>query len=165
MIIAWHLYLSQMHVVSSSDFLPVSFATFQANIHRLGPILSAFFSEVADTKTWSLFWLLVAIGSGYFVQRYRDARSLVFFIAVLGPIGIYAFIYIFSNWQDYLKHVDLSVSRLLMHVAPLSCLTVSVALAARWPQPARSPHLNPATCESADRERTPDVEFARTKRA
>ena len=164
-IIAWHLYLSQMHVVSSSDFLPVSFATFQANIHRLGPILSAFFSEVADTKTWSLFWLLVAIGSGYFMRRYRDARSLVFFIAVLGPIGIYAFIYIFSNWPDYLKHVDLSVSRLLMHVAPLSCLTVSVALAARWPQPARSPHLNLATCESADRERTPDVEFARTKRA
>ena len=159
-IVAWHLYLAQMHVVSSSDFLPVSFATFQENIYRLGPIFSAFFSEVADIKKWSLFWLLVAIGSGYFMQRYRDARALVFFIAVLGPIGIYAFIYIFSNWPDFLEHVGLSVSRLLMHVAPLSCLSVSVALAARWPQPARSPYLNRATCESADRERTPDVEFA-----
>ena len=41
----------------------------------------------------------------------------------------------FSNWPDYLGRVGLSVSRLLMHVAPFSSLTVSVALAARWPQP------------------------------
>src|ERR1041385_4009887 len=164
-IVAWRFYISELQAVSSSDFLPVSLATFQANIYRLGPILSAFFSEIANTKTWSLWWLLVAIGSGYFVQRYRDARSMVLFIAVLGPIGIYAFIYIFSNWPDYLRHVGLSISRLLMHVAPLSCLTISVALAARWPQPALSPHLDPATCARADRERTPDVEFARTKRA
>jgi len=40
----------------------------------------------------------------------------------------------FSNWPDYLRHLGLSVSRLLMYFAPFSSLTVSVALAARWPQ-------------------------------
>jgi hypothetical protein len=66
----------------------------------------------------------------------------------------------FSNWPDYLRHVGLSVGRLLMHVALFSSLTVSVALAACWPQPTSSLHFDPATCERADRERTPNVEFA-----
>ncbi len=133
-IIVWHFYLLKVHVVSSSEFVPVSVATLLSNIHRLGPIVSAFFNEFAKTGPWSLFWLLVAIGGGYFVRQYRDIRSLVFFFALLAPIAVYAFIFIFSNWPNYLAQVALSFSRLLTHIVPLSCLTVSVALASDSPQ-------------------------------
>jgi len=160
-IIAWRFYLSQMHAVSSSDFLPVNLRTLRPNIHRLGPILSTFVSQFADTRPWGLFWLLVAISGIYFVHRYRDARSFVLFVAIGAPIAIYAFVYIFSNWPDYLRHVGLSIGRLLMHVTPLSCLTLAGALASPLTKPVRSrSRAAVATCESADRERTPGVEFA-----
>jgi hypothetical protein len=128
-IFAWRFYLWKAHYAASSDFLAVNFASFSNNVHRLGPILRAFLSEFANLTTWSLFWLLVAIGGIYFVRRYRDIRSAVLLIAVLAPIGVYALIYVFSNWPDYQEHILFSVSRLLMHVASLACLTLSAALA------------------------------------
>jgi hypothetical protein len=130
-IIAWRFYLSGMHAVSSSDFGPVTLVTLRSNIHRLGPIISMLFSEFTRLETWSLFWLLVAVGSTLYFWCYRDLRSLVLAIAVAGPISIYSFTYIFSSWPDYLSHVGLSISRLLMHVTPLFCLILSGALVPR----------------------------------
>jgi hypothetical protein len=127
--VAWRVYLSQMHAVSSSDFTAVNFTTLSANIHRLGPILSTFASEFGDTRAWGLFWLVAAVGGVYFVRRYRDARAIVLFMAIGAPLATYTFIYIFSNWSDYHRHVGLSISRLLMQVTPLACLTLPAALA------------------------------------
>jgi hypothetical protein len=124
----WRFYLSRMHAASSPDFFPINFATFGANIHRAGPIASRFFAEITNTQIWSLFWFLTAIASIFFVRRYRDARVVVIFAAIVAPIVIYAFGYIFSAWPDYLAHIGLSISRLLMHVAPLALLIIAAAL-------------------------------------
>jgi len=130
-IVGWRFYLGAMHAVSSSDFTPVTLTTLLSNIHRLGPIMSMLFSEFTRLETWSLFWLLVAVAGTLHFCRHRDLRSVVLAIAFLGPISIYSFAYIFSSWPDYISHVGLSISRLLMHIAPLCCLILSGALVRR----------------------------------
>jgi hypothetical protein len=134
-LIVWHFYLWKVDVVSPSEFLPVSVANLLSNVHRLGPIVSAFLNEFAQTGPWSLFWLLIAIGSVYFVQQYRDIRSIVFFFALFAPIAVYPFIFIFSNWPNYLAQVALCSSRMLTDIVPLSCLAIAVALASDSQQP------------------------------
>jgi hypothetical protein len=134
-IVVWRFYLLKVHAVSPHEFVPVSVANLLSNIHRLGPIVGAFLNEFAQTGPWSLFWLLIATGCGYFVRQYRDIRSLVFFFALFAPIAVYSFIFIFSNWPNYLAQVALCSSRMLTDIVPLSCLTVSVALASGSLQP------------------------------
>jgi hypothetical protein len=127
-IVGWHFYLTQMRVVSSSDFMPFSFVTLSANIHRLGPIVSMLLLEFIHTEVWSLFWPAVALASGFFLYRFRGVGAVVLITAIVAPIGIYSGAYIFSSWPDYREHVALSISRLLMQVAPLAALMISTVL-------------------------------------
>ncbi len=137
-IVGWRLYLSQMHAVASSDFLPANLAVLRANIHRLGPIVSEFFCEFTNLQRWSLLWGLTAVASGFFLCRYRDLRALVLLAGLIAPIGIYAFIYIFSAWSDYVAHIELSMCRLLMHTAPLALLILAAVMFSNFSRPAES---------------------------
>jgi hypothetical protein len=124
----WRLYLTQLHAVSSPDFMPLTFQTLIANVHRTGPILASFASEFMDTRPWGLFWFIIALATFYFVRQYRDARAVVLLFAIAAPVAAYASIYIFSDWPDYHRHLGLSIHRLLMHVAQLATLTLPAAL-------------------------------------
>lgn len=127
-ILAWRIYLVRMHAVASNDFSALTLTVLQTNIYRLGTIASELASEFTDTGKWSLLWALTVIAAGFFVRRYRDIHVVILFTAILVPIGIYSLSYTFSAWPDYVAHLELSISRLLMHVAPLAVLLVAVAL-------------------------------------
>jgi hypothetical protein len=163
---AWRIYLSQVHAVSSSDFMAVNFTNLQANIHRLGPILSTFAAEFTDIRAWGLFWLVAGLAGVYFVRRYRDSRSIVLFVSLVAPLVTYASIYIFSDWPDYQRHVGLSLSRLLMHITPLACLTLPAALASlpslrtAFGRAQVSSSVTVPTCEEEIHGRTPGIDFA-----
>jgi hypothetical protein len=137
-IASWKFYLFRMHAVSSVDFSQLSLNVLQANIHRFGSILSEFASEFADIEKWSVLWALALIAAVFFLRRYRDLRASLVLVAATGPICIYAFSYIFSAWPDYIAHIELSISRLLMHVTPVVVLLISAALP---PTSAQTPKL------------------------
>jgi len=127
-IAGWKLYLLRMHAVSSFDFSPLSLSTLQCSIHRLGSILSELGSELAATDKWSFLWALAVIAAAFFLRRYRDIRASVVLAAVIGPICVYVLSYTFSAWPNYIAHLQLSISRLLMHVTPLVVLLIVAAL-------------------------------------
>jgi hypothetical protein len=127
-IATWRIYLSQTHAVAPPDFLPVNLRILSENFYRLGPILSELFSEFTHLRDWSLFWILGAIAGAFFLARHRDFRSVMLVLAVLVPIGLDALIYLFSDWPNYLAHVKLSLSRLLIHVTPLAALILSATV-------------------------------------
>jgi hypothetical protein len=164
--VAWRGYLTQMHAVSSFDFMPVNFTNLQANIHRLGSILSTLLSEFTDIRAWGLFWLVAGLAGVYFVRRHGAVRAIILAVSILAPLAAYTSIYVFSNWPDYHRHAGLSMSRLLMHITPLACLTLPAALASlpslrevfRRSQPA--PAVVTATCEEEYPGRTPGIDFA-----
>ena len=131
-LLAWHLYLAHMQTASSRDFVSMNLSTLGANFHRLGPISARFVSELANTQIWSVFWLLTVVAAVFFICKYRNLVTALLVTAMVTPIGIYLFSYVFSAWPDYVAHMDLSISRLLMHVAPLGLLMTGIAASESW---------------------------------
>jgi len=164
-VLAWRIYLSQMHAVSSSDFMEMNLANLRANIHRLGPILSCFASEFTDLKVWGLFWLMAGLAGVYFVRRHGSADAIVLIGSIVAPLAAYASIFVFSGWPDYQRHAGLSIARLFMHITPLACLTLPAALAS-LPSlrevfyQSRPTFAATTTCEEEIPGRTPGIDFA-----
>jgi hypothetical protein len=162
--VAWGFYLHHVHVVTSSDFLPMNLNTLGANLSRVGPIIATFVSEFGDIRAWGIFWLIAALGLCGAIRQFRDVRAVILVLAIALPLGIYGFAYVFSAWPDYHRHVGLSICRLLVHVTPVSCLTLPVALSAlpSWREAfASSPRSTPsATCVEEFPGRTRGIDFA-----
>jgi hypothetical protein len=160
-IVSWRLYLSLLHTTASSEFLPVTIATFGSHFYRVGPLLLALLQELMNFHVWSLFWIVVAVASVYLLRRLRDPENLILLTALFVPMGLYLSVYVFSNWPDYLDHVGLSISRLLMHVAPVGLLIAVLAVFSRRPEKiGRQIGQRALTCVTAGSERTAVVEFA-----
>lgn len=128
---SWQIYLSAMHAGGLRDFSPISLSLFFSNFYRLGGALQSLIKEAINMSHWSLLWYLtlVAIVSG--TLRHRSERQILLVICSLAPIALYCSTYLFSAWPDYLRHVGVSLPRLLLHVAPLSMLSIALALAPR----------------------------------
>src|SRR6266480_3810399 len=160
-ICGWHFYLSTMHALRPADFLPVNLETLSSHLYRIPPLLSAFLAEFYNLPTWSLFWFVVAIGVAHLLRRMGNPRVLVLLAALIVPIFLYLLIYVFSSWPSYLDHVGLSISRLLMHVAPVGFLVTILAVSSRSKKnPARVREGRGVTCVTPGSERTPVVELA-----
>ena len=160
-ICGWHFYLSTMHALQPADFLPINPETLGSHLYRIQPLLSAFLAEFYNLPTWSLFWFVVAVGVVYLLRRMPDPGALVLFTALIVPIFLYLLIYVFSSWPSYLDHVWLSISRLLMHVAPVGFLiTILAVCRGSAKNPTRVHEGGMGTCGSAGSERTPMVELA-----
>jgi hypothetical protein len=85
----------------------------------------------------------------------------VLLIALFVPIVLYLLIYVFSSWPNYLEHVGLSISRLLLHVAPVGFLIILLAVSRRRAKSTAPVHgRGVVTCTMAGSERTPVVELA-----
>ena len=160
-ICGWRFYLSAMHATQSADFLPVNWDTFSNHLYRVLPLLSALLAEFHNLSAWGLFWFVVAIGVAYLLGQIRTPGSLVLLTALFVPIVLYLLTYVFSSWPNYLEHVGLSISRLLLHVAPVGFLIILLAVSRRRAEsPAPVHQRSVVTCTMAGSERTPVVELA-----
>jgi hypothetical protein len=162
-ICAWRLYLSGIHALQAADFLPFNLETLWTRHDRVLPLFSALVAEFCNLPVWSLFWFALAVAVLYSVPRTREPCVLVLLIALIAPIALYLSIYVFSNWSNYLEHVGLSISRLLMHVAPVGFLLFVLAISRRPQKPvplARIHDHDAMTCAMAGSERTAVVELA-----
>jgi hypothetical protein len=160
-ICAWRLYLNTTHAIQAADFLSFSLETFRTHMDRALPLLSALVAEFHNLPTWSLFWFIVAVAFLYLLPRMRDPRVVALLVALIAPIVLYLSLYLFSSWPNYLDHVGLSISRLLMQVAPVGFLLIVLSVSRRpekYPQGVQMPH--PATCAITCSERTAVVELA-----
>jgi len=160
-ILAWRLYLNATHALQAADFLPFNLETLRTHLNRALPLLSALVAEFCSLSTWSLFWFIVAVAFLYALPRMRESGVVALLVALIAPIVLYLCLYLFSNWPNYLDHVGLSISRLLMQVAPIGFLLIVLAIS-RHPekQPQRVQMPNRATCAIACSERTAVVELA-----
>jgi hypothetical protein len=160
-ICGWRLYLNTMHAPQGIDFLPVNLQTFGSHLYRILPLFSELLAEFHHLRIWSLFWFVLALGVAYLLRRIREPGVLVLLTALIVPIGLYLSIYVFSSWPNYLDHVGLSISRLLMHVTPVGFLVIILAVSRRsLKNPARVQQSGVVTCAIASSERTPLVELA-----
>ena len=137
--IAWKAFYSTMGKTELFEYLPMTFSTLMKNLPRIGPIARGLGTLMIDTVEWSILWPLALIAFVTLFWRRFDRRVLVLFVAVSGPITIYAAMYIFSGWPDWMAHIEQSFSRLLLHVVPVVWLALALAL--------RPPAVRPETSE------------------
>ncbi len=159
-ICGWRFYLSAMHAPQAADFLPMNLETFSSHLDRILPLFSAVLAEFHNLPTWSLFWFVVAVGVAYLLGQMRNPGTPVLLNALFVPIVLYLLIYVFSSWPNYLEHVGLSISRLLLHVAPVGFLITLLAVSRRRVKSPAPVHERGVTCTMAVSERTPVVELA-----
>ena len=141
--------------------MPFNLETLRTHLNRVLPLLSALLAEFYSLPTWSLFWFIVAVAFLYAVPRMRDPGVIVVLVALITPIVLYLSLYLFSSWPNYLEHAALSISRLLMQVAPVGFLLVVLAISRRPEKRAHRVQMpSRVTCTIAGSERTAVVEIA-----
>lgn len=130
-IASWQIYLHAMHARAAQDFLPVTPANFASNFHRAGAICQSLIRALISTGQWNLLWFASVIAFLCLMLRNRNRETWMIVVCTVSPIILYSCTYFFSAWSDYQRHMDSSLPRLLLHVAPLSILAIAAALAPR----------------------------------
>lgn len=77
--------------------------------------------EVASPGHWGLLWPVVA--TGLLVGLLRPAtrrQTTMLVLATAGPLALFQAAYLFSLWGDLPAHIQSSLPRLLLQVAPLA---------------------------------------------
>jgi hypothetical protein len=129
-LVCWRAYLLAHNFSTVADFGGINPASLFENLRRLPLIFIALHQGLFDLQSWSLLWYaaIAALPVLFFSANRRIGWLL--FVAIAIPLCFDLTIYVFSAWPDYLRHVNLSLSRLVMQVAPTAFLLVSVAVAA-----------------------------------
>jgi hypothetical protein len=115
--------------VSDASYLPINPANLDANAGRFGPLFARLGREFIDLNSWSLTWIGAALALIWLSARRRAGDALFLAAALVPPIAAETCVYIFSSWTDYMLHVDRSLPRLLMQVAPVAVFAIALCLA------------------------------------
>ena len=136
MITSWQMYLRAMHARPPQEFLPVTLSVFASRFDRFGPILRSLLKETTAISHWNLLWFATLLAFLCIMVRHRRREAWMLITCIVLPVALYCGTYVFTTWSDYQQHIDSSLSRLLLHVAPLAILAIALALAPRQ-DPAR----------------------------
>jgi hypothetical protein len=106
------------------DYRPLIPAWFVAHRGRLPTIVLFVGREMLDLPHWSLFWVALA-GLPVATVRWLSPCGRGLLVLLLAQVGVlYTLPFVFSAWQPYTLHVQLSADRLLVQAAPLALLLV-----------------------------------------
>ncbi|MGH8094983.1 MAG: hypothetical protein ACREIF_16170 [Chthoniobacterales bacterium] len=123
----WQAYLLAHHVSTASDFTGAEAESLWKRFDRFGPLLNTLWHNLLDIQSWSLLWYGAAAAVLIVLWRARTRSIFLILFAIVIPVLFDVTIYLFSGWADYLRHANLSLSRLLIQVAPVVILLVSLA--------------------------------------
>ncbi|MEP7273518.1 MAG: hypothetical protein ABI882_18620 [Acidobacteriota bacterium] len=124
----WRIFLILDRATEHEIYLPVRWSTLANNIDRVPEIARSLINELIDTRHWSLTWLLPVAGIAQVIGGRGRRRTLVWLVLIFAPMSLYSSIYIFTAWQPFTGHIDSSLGRLLMHLAPVALLGMSLLL-------------------------------------
>jgi len=131
--LSWQGYLLANHCFVVSDFAGLNPESLSKHFNRLGPTLQTLVQNLFDLQLWSLLWYGAIAGAIILLWHGRARAALLLLVALLLPLSFDVAIFLFSAWPDYLRHVNLSLDRLVMQVAPTAFLLVSLAAAVMVP--------------------------------
>ncbi len=124
---AWQTYLSFCHVVPDPTFAPVTFSAAAERWHRVGPIASAIGAELVLQDHWSILWPLTALAILSFAIARRWLIAALLATALAAPLSGALAAYLFSTSDNYFRHIELSIPRLIVQLAPAALLMVVLA--------------------------------------
>jgi hypothetical protein len=123
---SWRIFIQTLGVPQLLDFLPITPTTLFGHLDRVPALLVATGQQVVDTRSWGLFWPMLAIAI-VAVDRAKRRQQHIFAVLVLAPLVPYALIFVLSAWMPYTAHFDSAMPRLMEQVAPLGVLAIASA--------------------------------------
>jgi hypothetical protein len=122
------VYLRHVQALPDGNYFPPTPEHVFGHLNRLGTIFGAIGAEFIDLKTWSLLWpgALLAIVTLALCCRRPAALQLTAVLAL--PLPGYCLAYLLSTWTDYERHIQTSLSRLLLGLAPVALLAIGLAI-------------------------------------
>jgi hypothetical protein len=125
--VAWTAFLRLNHVAVDPAFVPVTWKSVAAGLERVGPVIATVGSELIDPMHWSVLWLSFPGALVVLLIMRRWSVAAVFASAIVIPLAGVAAAYMLSSWDDYLRHVELSLPRLILQLAPAALLAFLLA--------------------------------------
>jgi hypothetical protein len=124
--IGWQFCLHAHHVSAPADFARLNAGAQWQHVDRLVPVLLELARNLADWRAWTLLWE-GALAAFFVLFCQGEVRRASFFLfALLPPLCFDVAVYLCSAWPDYLLHLNLSLSRLLLQSAPTAALLGSL---------------------------------------
>jgi hypothetical protein len=105
------------------DFLPISLETLSAHVSRVPTVALLLARELTLLGHWALLWPVFAVTVLLSIRRLRDVSEQFLLGAVLVPLSLYVFVFVFSSWTDFTEHVGTALPRLIIPLAPVALLT------------------------------------------
>ena len=125
--LSWIVFVRVVKAPFMDAFLPVRPATLWAHLDRWPPVVKAMYSEMADWTHWSLMWPGLLLALPLTRSAERRAQVVALLTAVIAPVILYSWVYVFSSLQ-YMEHVTSSLSRLLLQVTPVAVLILGLSI-------------------------------------
>lgn len=117
--------------VSDRDFVPVSVTWLVEHSNRIPVLIGMLIAELTNFRRWGIAWILV--GAGVVLKPPLRSPGRCFLLAVvLVHTVILTLVYTFSTWVPYTLQVDVSASRVIFQVFPVSLLLLATGLDRDW---------------------------------
>jgi hypothetical protein len=125
-ILAWNGFLKLIQVTPDDTYLPLGIQNLLLHSDRIGPIARFFVAELGNLENWGLWWVIAGASTLVLViARRTQGIALLCIFAV--PMTIYSGVFVFTKWPVYLLHMELAISRLLLHLVFTALLAFGMA--------------------------------------
>jgi hypothetical protein len=118
-LLPWYAFLAYHHI-PNSDFSSVTLATARANVDRLSAITGRLLAQYLSLTRWGLLWPIFTLVLVWSRLRLRQPPVLYLCLSAIVPVLLLASTFLFSAWEPFTLHLDLSLERLFLHVSPLA---------------------------------------------
>jgi len=126
--VGWRVYLGRVRAVKEHDYLPYTLHTLTGHIGRVPTITSRLYHELAAWDHWALLWPWFAATAVLWVIIRRRSALLAAPLLVILPMVADSGVYLFSAWTPVEAHIDSSLSRLVLQLAPVAVLLIAMSL-------------------------------------
>lgn len=116
----WLLYL-HLNGIENTDFVPLTGSGFIENLERTPIIAERLLRHLfVRVEQWGLLWYLFAFVTLWRQRQLRTFDAFFNWMLVAGPVILLSASFIFSNWEPFTLHMDVSLERLLLHTIPMA---------------------------------------------
>lgn len=118
-LLPWFGFLKWLQV-PNSDFAPISITTLWENRARVPIIVGKVVGQYVSFGRWGVAWViwwLVTLGRW---RQFSQPATLYLWSVAFFPVMGLSFVFVFSVWEPFTLHMDLSLERLFLHALPLA---------------------------------------------
>jgi hypothetical protein len=124
-LLPWFAFLAWLDV-PNSDFNNIGLTVLWDQADRLRIIAQMVISQYLSLGRWGIAWIIWGIVVVWRWRQFAHPATLYLWGVTIFPIVGLSFTFVFSVWEPFTLHIDLSLERLLLHALPMAWYFVAI---------------------------------------